>query len=123
MPYITMDRRPPIDMGETPKNAGELNYCLTMTILRSRDPVSLPSKIETKCREYLADAELRYQRINDVLGALSGAWREYRRRAKTSPVVKAEVRDMLEAIADKLYRDIAGPYEDKAIAKNGDCYE
>ena len=46
---------------------------------------------------YVKHKGLCYQTINDILGALSGASAEF-------------------------YRRVAGPYEDKAIARNGDVY-
>lgn len=34
----------------------------------------------------------------------------------------AEVPDLIDAIAEWLYEEITRPYEDRAIAKNGDCF-
>lgn len=82
MPYITKTRRKVIDEGGDPLNAGELNYAFTSLIVR-----------------YIkATGELNYQKINDVLGALSGAAREF-------------------------YRRVAMPYENRKISDNGDVYE
>ena len=78
MPYIPEDRRRKLESGFLPENAGELNYMFSDIIVR-----------------YLHHKGLRYQQINDIVGALEGAKLE-------------------------LYRRVAGPYEDKAIDKNGD---
>lgn len=82
MPYITQDRRDVLDhiATETPNDAGELNYLFTMIAKR-----------------YLRKHGLRYQRINDLMGALEGAKLE-------------------------LYRRVAAPYEDTKIEENGDVY-
>jgi hypothetical protein len=65
--------------------AGELNYCITML-----------------CHQYLESTSengdkysARYQKHNDVIGALEGAKLEF-------------------------YRRMTSPYEDKVIEKNGD---
>ena len=62
------------------KTVGELNYMITI-----------------QCREYLERHGLKYQTVNDILGALEGAKLEF-------------------------YRRVAAPYEDKKIKENGDCY-
>lgn len=60
------------------ENCGELNYAITVLV-----------------QTYLKNKGLRYQNINDVIGALEGAKME-------------------------LYRKVAVPYEDKKIVENGD---
>ena len=79
MPYVTQERRDALRTGfaETP---GDLNYAVTCLIV-----------------DYVHTHGLSYQTINDVLGALDGAGREF-------------------------YRRVAAPYEDAAIARNGDVY-
>lgn len=54
-------------------------------------------QITELCRRYVALHGLKYQTINDILGALSGAQAEF-------------------------YRRVAAPYEDTKIAANGDVY-
>ena len=87
MPYILKDdRRKFIDLGLVkPMTAGELNYCLTMLC---HQYLELTSESGDK---YAA----RYQKHNDVIGALEGAKLEF-------------------------YRRMTAPYEDKVIDKNGD---
>lgn len=94
MPYIKEEDRlellgalDPFYIGEghideipCPSNAGELNYVITVIIT-----------------EYLKRKGLRYQQINDVVGALEGAKAEF-------------------------YRRVVVPYEDKKIEENGDVY-
>ena len=62
-------------------NAGELNYVLTQVMLH-----------------YVAQHGLRYQSINDCLGALAGAGHEF-------------------------YRRVAAKLEDQKCEENGDVYD
>lgn len=62
------------------ENCGELNYIFTII-----------------AHSYIKRKGLRYQNINDVLGALDGASKEF-------------------------YRRVAAPYEDKKIEENGDVW-
>lgn len=79
MPYIdSKDREEVINCGAL--NAGQLNYQITMVLT-----------------EYLRKKGLKYQIINDILGALEGAKLEFYRRAVI-------------------------PYEDMKKDLNGDVY-
>lgn len=60
------------------EHCGELNYILTLMV-----------------HNYIKRKGLRYQHINDVIGALEGAKTEF-------------------------YRRVAAPYEDQKISDNGD---
>ena len=84
MPYVDPDRRAELPRLEYAGNvcmtSGELNYMLTMVAIG-----------------YLERHGLRYETINDIIGALEGAKLEFTRR-------------------------VAFPYEDKKIALNGDVY-
>jgi hypothetical protein len=81
MPYIDLDSRLKVATYGEPENAGELNYLFTVI-----------------ANEYLERKGLRYQNLNDIIGALEGAKLE-------------------------LYRRVAAPYEDKKIKENGDVYD
>lgn len=68
MPYIPLSTRGILDgfdneVRRTPDNPGELNYRITMVILK-----------------YLLHRGLSYQTVNDILGALEGAKLEFYRR-------------------------------------------
>lgn len=82
MPYIK-DHRSILNVSlvddVTPINPGELNYVITTIV-----------------NNYWKN-DKRYQTINDILGALDGASKEF-------------------------YRRVAVPYEDTKIAENGDVY-
>ena len=79
MPYIEDHDRERV-IGDGPNNCGELNFAITDLLL-----------------EYLERKGLRYQTINDIIGALEGAKLEFTRR-------------------------VTNPYEDKKIKENGDVY-
>lgn len=86
MPYIKKARRKAITMRQTAKDPGELNYAITILIL---------DYIYSKRDERGA---IKYQDINDVLGAVEGAKLEF-------------------------YRRFAAEYEDDKIKENGDVYK
>lgn len=82
MPYIKNDRRDEVERCGPygVLNPGELNFKITLLLI-----------------DYLNTHDLKYQTINDIMGALEGAKAEF-------------------------YRRIAAPYEDKKIKENGDVY-
>lgn len=69
MPYVKQERRDAMahtlePKPDTPKNAGELNYAITMLLIQYwRQP-----------------GAANYQRINDISGACTEALAEFRRR-------------------------------------------
>lgn len=63
MPYISFENRVALEHGDTPQNAGELNYLFTCI-----------------ANDYLADKGLSYQRLNDIVGAMECAKDELYRR-------------------------------------------
>lgn len=64
MPYITKNRKLALLEGnETPQNAGELNYVLTMVVL-----------------DFLTEMGVCYTTINDISGALTECLAEFRAR-------------------------------------------
>ncbi len=86
MPYIKQEDRKKFSTVERDlediviENAGELNYLFSVI-----------------AKNYIDTKGLRYQYINDVVGALDGAKAEFQRR-------------------------VVGPYEDEKIEENGDVY-
>jgi hypothetical protein len=63
MPYIKDSERARLVSGDLPSTPGELNYCISIQLVR-----------------YLQSQQLSYRTINDVLGALEGAKQEFYRR-------------------------------------------
>lgn len=80
MPYVTQDRRDRLMSGFPGENAGELNFKITVLI-----------------NNYCRHKGLKYQTMNDVVGALDSAKAEFQRR-------------------------VVAPYEDLKIQQNGDVY-
>lgn len=86
MPYVDTDSRIRLEAltEEISKScitgAGDLNYAFSLL-----------------CKRYLDINGVRYQYVNDIVGALEGAKLEF-------------------------YRRIAAPYEDTKIESNGDVY-
>lgn len=82
MPYIDAEARARLGEGGRPESPGELNYAISRLV-----------------DQYLVDAgELRYARLNEVVGALECA--------------KLEV-----------YRRLAVPYEEMKIREAGDVFQ
>lgn len=73
MPYIKEERRKELIINEIPRNAGELNYMITMLV---KDYLNLSEFNEEK-QEYIKPD---YQKFNDALGALEGSKLELYRR-------------------------------------------
>jgi hypothetical protein len=64
MPYIKQeDRERLFQPGQMPRNAGELNFCISLVI-----------------DQYWNENGQNYQAFNDIMGALTGALLEYYRR-------------------------------------------
>lgn len=82
MPYIPKERREEIIAGDFPENAGEINFAIS---------AFLNIYVEKR-------GGLRYEVVNEVVGALECAKLE-------------------------LYRRLAAPYEDIKCEDNGDVYE
>jgi hypothetical protein len=81
MPYITAEARARLDKGGKPETAGELNYAITRLV-----------------DDYLIQRKgIRYEHLNEVIGALECAKLE-------------------------LYRRVAAPYEDQKLRETGDVY-
>ncbi len=83
MPYIKPEDRGALDHSIAnciPRDAGELQYVIARII-----------------KQHLATRTMRYQVLNDVIGALEGAKLEF-------------------------YRRVVAPYEETKRAQNGDVY-
>ena len=121
MPYIIEERRREIDSGVIPQTCGELNYLLTMMCLQAPNHTAyaaIKSDMHAALNLYVAQfPELRYQVINDIMGALDGAAREFVRREHVNA---ASFHAVLRAVGTEFYQTVASPYEDGARLKNGD---
>lgn len=140
MPYITGDRREAVDSflklvhahvdGDTattictlaqsaPEDCGELNYALTLTAIGNNRLQfgQLDARLRAIGTAYLMAKPLRYQRINDLIGAAHGAAMELDRRRPGAK--KFEVVTLIY-MARTLYAEMGVAYELKKIAENGD---
>lgn len=119
MPYISQSDRHPLDTGlRSPLNPGELNYCLTKTVIDGMDDSALLyGKLRAVCDAYLALKGTRYSYINDIVGALTCAKLEFVRRTGIR-----RFNDLFDMVAWDLYHAVGAPYEDAKINENGDVY-
>lgn len=121
MPYIAKEKRAPLLRGEGyPTNAGELNFVLTSWVLSKRahnTSLTVSQELYDIASQYLRREPLSYSRINEVVGALTCAGYEWRRRVGVR-------RDMLAGVFDRaaelIYEHFAIPYEESKIKENGD---
>lgn len=140
MPYIKQERRAVIDnylavlkksqtwgdialrRDSTPQDCGELNYAFTMLCLTHNEIKfsSLDGTLRRVAFDYLHDKPLRYQRINDVAGAVHCAWLEIERR---KPATGRFLSATLKAVMSKPYSEVAVDYEKQKIVENGDIAE
>lgn len=86
MPYIAEAGRSKLSYSPSPLNAGEMQYAIAKMIQKY---------LERQAEE---NGQVRYQDMNDIMGALAGAQMEF-------------------------YREVVAPYEDKKINENGAVYD
>lgn len=80
MPYIPRDQKERLLRGLSVLSPGDLNYMFTRLM-----------------KDYVKENGLRYQTLNEIMGAIEGAKIEF-------------------------YSRVVRPYEDKKIEENGDVY-
>lgn len=119
MPYIDRFMREIIDSGKgDPADPGQLNYVMTgMAISCLEDESMLHNRLMHVGDNYLRDKGLRYGHINDVVGALYCAAREFKRRTGIR-----RFDGLFIQVADEFYDKHAPAYEDRKIQENGDVY-
>jgi hypothetical protein len=133
MPYIPKDARGFVSKlgASTP---GELNYAITMQLIGAWNQVPVKRLPLQKAltaitlgywRKKKARGFGNYNAINEILGALAGAWMEFDRRicSSNSPDAAFDKFAIAKAIAkvqQDFYAKIAVPYEEKKCAMNGD---
>jgi hypothetical protein len=117
MPYIDQIARTELDSGQRdPRNCGELNYKITMMALKRPSLEEFKQSVWNQITAYADPDELRYQIINDVIGALIGSAEELNRR---NPQLDRYIQT-LRFLARKFYVEVAAPYEDLKMRENGD---
>lgn len=131
MPYIKQTDRIRIGMGSLPQNGGELNYKITLLLIQVFES-GLSEEFEVDLRrlldDYLKSGEEKYQRYNDITGAVYNAWLEFGRRKAPEIFEQDDIEmcDELSSTIDRVvwtfYADNTAPYEDTKILENGDVY-
>lgn len=118
MPYITAPAREHMRATGFVNNPGELNYLFTMAIVNW--PMGgIRKRLKNAIAAYLTQHTLNYQTLNDILGALDGAHREYVRRQGIVATVEAAFTEVTE----EFYQEVVAVYEDEKIKVNGDVYK
>lgn len=138
MPYIKNDRESLVRGERCPKEPGELNFLVTVMLLdvlkeQQPDLKRFEERLLSLAMAYAVDEPLKYQRINDIVGAFTGAWMEFIRRktdgtydTRAFSMDTAELYDAagnsIGLALEAFYKNVAGPYENKKIKENGDVY-
>lgn len=123
MPYVNTEARQRIMDGGRPYTPGELNFCITNYLANECATVEYDkakAHVRLMVNRYIEDVHqdrLTYAAINDVVGVMCCAAYEAVRRDAAEWIW-----DLLFDLADNWYIDNGGPYEDLAIARNGDVY-
>lgn len=118
MPYIPQERRDALARDPHPLVAGELNFIITRFLLSCSNNSLAQSQIIQWIYAYW-DKKPCYQTANDILGALECAGLELLRRNPTGRRTLSRMQ-ILTHVKSSFYLVIVGPYEDTAIARNGD---
>jgi len=128
MPYIAdLNIRKALDNGDVlPRNAGELNYCITRSFIKNGNMLNIED-IERCVNNFIlahkiANKKMDYQAWNDVFGALECARLEGYRRG-WFPLYNTSY-----GLADRQYKELGNyiytkyvaNYEDKKIVENSD---
>lgn len=123
MPYVADSEKTRMKDGGRPYKVGELNFCITNFLVNECEDVEYhvaKAHVERIVNDYVDNVysgRLTYAAINDVVGVMCCAAYEAIRRDAAEGVW-----DLLFDLADSWYQENAGPYEDIAIARNGDVY-
>ena len=117
MPYISTASRKRLgnEMSPNPQTCGELNYQFTRYL---QDGLIEQWPYRCLMNRYVELKGLSYNTLNDVIGAVTGALMEMRRRDKGHAVSGSTLYSALQ----EWYAEVAGPYEDEKIAANGDVW-
>jgi hypothetical protein len=137
MPYITHAAKAKIDAERKPADCGELNYQISIYLLRMVEAreagrmVLMPyteihEDVMRFCRAYLVAnvapvGRLRYAHGNDIMGVLACARHELLRRITPRRAeVFGNLAKVLAAVESEFYAEVLAPYETTKIQENGD---
>lgn len=116
MPYIKQELRESLHKSLTPSNVGELNYLLSCWM---NDFIVQHGKNYRN----LSEAMDRVRRVLKGTRSFSDYIYLPDRYINVSGLEFNEVERAVHDSIAEFYRRVAGPYEDTAIEKNGDCYD
>jgi hypothetical protein len=131
MPYIIQPRRAPLLDGDDIKNAGELNFMFTHTVidaLITRNGLSYGLVNDVVGAIERLKFDMQFGEITAQPSALYDWLAEYVHQyaedheEDDQSQVQADVVGALECAKLELYRRLAAPYEDQKIKLNGDAY-
>jgi hypothetical protein len=118
MPYVKQeDRKHLTKECVIAGSAGELNFCITYSIVQGTFDAE---KWFDKLKQYAEIKGISYQTYNEIMGVLTCAYRELRRRDFN---LFCEHGYDLGALGQQFYDEVLIPYEDKKIKENGDVYK
>jgi len=142
MPYLTHEDKERLKINSVPKSAGDINFLINLLFYEKFKNWKAKSKIITLNKQqqqylvfptkdikkilddFIKDKELRYQRGNDVVGAVICAVFEFLRRnphKMSSNALYQLTQITLSFIAGWYVKNVAD-YEDRKKQENGDCY-
>lgn len=138
MPYIKQEDRGRLRFQNNPKTEGELNYLLTLEYLRLIQEMGESYTNYGKIRQAIdflvfdlhllrttnksAKLLVDYNFIETRLRVLCRNYYKVNQGTKTDQDILADTIGALINSSSELYRRKIGPYEDKAIERNGDVY-
>jgi hypothetical protein len=135
MPYLPVQRKKYLDDGEPVVSAGDLTYMFSKALIQYEDDLrqirwrkvvladeigcekTFTNSVEGAIQNYLP-SEPRYENYCIIVGAFECALREHQRRlgARASELVVGAAKRFQR----RYYASVVGPYENKAIKRNGD---
>lgn len=125
MPYVTQAAKDDLHYLQ-PRNVGELTYRFTLIALSDNHYSDKYNDLMFSAKLYWENAEKKFQRHAEVLGAFTAARLEIVRRLDCCSVktgIIADAKWALENVAFDYYLNVVGPYEETKIADNGDVKE
>lgn len=125
MPYVTQAAKDDLHYLQ-PRNVGELTYRFTLLALSDNHYSDKYNDLMFSAKLYWENGERKFQRHAEVLGALTAARLELKRRLECCSVKLGHLADAkwaLESAQEDYYQSMVGPFEDAKIAENGDVKE
>jgi len=121
MPYVKQGdrkylRQYLIDGSGIPEDPGPLNFCITTSMINH---TFNEDEWFDRLEEYVHIKGKSYTVLNEIMGVLTCAWFELKRR---DYALSTEYDYRLERLAKRFYDEVIAPYEDIKIKENGDVY-